>query len=464
MIKIKKKMQILIKNGLIVTQKDSIKEDLLIEDGKIARRGNNIEFKHGHEVPEIDASGMLVIPGGIDPHVHMRLPTPAGYSADNFRTGSMAALAGGTTSFIDFVTPKKGQSLPDAFRQRLNEAENSAVDFSFHVSPISWHQNLEEEIRECLTMGVKSFKVYTAYLDTVGIEGEVLKNVVRLLAINGGMLTVHAETGREIERLRNDYFSQGNITPLYHALSRPAETESEAIKMLVDLVEIENCPMYVVHVSAAQSLSHINSAKNRNLKVYAETCPQYLVLDQEKYNQPFNKAAKYVLSPPLRTKNDNESLWDALANNTLDTVGTDHCPFTLEQKRLGLADFRKIPNGIGGVEHRLSLLFSKGVIEKRISLNRWVELISTNPAKIFGLYPRKGSLNIGADADVVIWNPNTKRTISAATHKQNTDINAYEGIETTGVPEHVILRGNIVVSNENLQDTSNLKGSFLRQK
>ncbi len=455
-------MQILIKNGMIVSHEASIKEDLLIEDGKILQRGL-IDLKPGPHLTEIDASGMLVIPGAFDPHVHMYLSTAAGFSADDFQTGSLAALAGGTTFFIDFVIPKKGQSLPDAFRQRLKEAENSVIDFSFHVSPITWHENLENEIKECLAMGAKSYKVFTAYLESIGIEGEVLQKVVRLLAKNGAMLTVHAETGREIERLRNDYFEQGKTSPIYHALSRPAKTESEAVKMLVELTAGEGCPMYVVHVSAAESLKHIKGAKKSNLKVFAETCPQYLLLDQESYNQPFDKAAKYVLSPPLRTKNDIDSLWESLANNTLDTVGTDHCPFTLEQKKMGLNDFRKIPNGAGGVEHRPALLFSKGVLENRISLNRWVELISTNPAKIFGLYPRKGSIEVGADADVVVWNPNTKRTISATDHHQNTDLNIFEGIETTGTPEYVILRGQVVVSNGRLHDTSHLKGRFLRQ-
>lgn len=455
-------MSILIKNGLIVTHKDSIKEDLLIQDGKIAQRGQ-IDLEPGQDVTEIDASGMLVIPGAFDPHVHMYMPTMAGFSADDFRTGSLAALAGGTTFFIDFVTPKKGQSMPDAFRQRLREAENSVVDFSFHVRPIAQPEKLENEVRECLAMGAKSFKVNTAYLDTIGIEGEVLQKVVGLLAKNGAMLTVHAETGREIERLRNEYFNQGKTSPIYHALSRPAETESEAVKMLVELATKEGCPMYVVHVSAAESLTHIKAAKASNLPVFAETCPQYLVLEQERYNQPFDKAAKYVLSPPIRTKNDSDSLWESLANNTLDTVGTDHCPFTLEQKKMGLNDFRKIPNGAGGVEHRPTLLFSKGVLENRISINRWVELISTNPAKIFGLYPRKGSIDVGADADVVIWNPNTKKIISASDHHQNTDLNIYDGIETTGAPEYVILRGDVVVSNGNLHDTSHLKGRFLSQ-
>ncbi len=455
-------MTLLIKNGTIVNADSSLEADLLIENGKIVKIGNNIKLD---STPDriINASGCYLIPGGIDPHVHMHLPSPAGYSADDFLTGSRAALYGGTTTLIDFVTPKKGQYLAKAIKSRKDEALNCLTDYSFHVSPIEWRDSIEEEIRDCIkNEGLKSFKVYMAYKDSIGLNDDVLFKVMKAVGKAGGMVTVHCELGDEIEELRNEYADQNKLDPLYHPLSRPAKLEAEAVKKAIDLSKEANCPLYIVHVSAKESLNHIRKAQKNGQKVIAETCPQYLLLDDSKYIGDFNQTASYVMSPPLRKKEDNETLWEALADGTISTVGTDHCPFTLAQKRHGENDFRKIPNGAGGVEHRLALLYTYGVLTKKITMNQFVALTSVNAAKIFGMYPAKGVIAEGADADMVVWNPDKESIISSANHHQNCDINIYEGIRIKGNTEFVMKGGNIILKkNEILKKI--LKGRCLKR-
>ena len=451
-------MNILIKNGTIVSSETIIKSDLLIEGGKITRIEKDINFKADKE---IDANGFYVFSGAIDPHVHMHLPTPAGYSSDDFYTGTKAALIGGTTTIIDFVTPQKGESLINALNKRKKEAENSLIDYSFHVSPIEWHKNTEKEINEIIEEGINSFKVYMAYKNAIGLDDNDLQKVIKSVKKAGGMLTVHAETGDEIEELRDGFFKAGNIEPNYHPLSRPNKTEAEAVKKVIEFAKKEDCPLYIVHVSAKESLKYINAAQQAGQKVFAETCPHYLLLNDEKYEGDFNKVAAYVLSPPLRKKKDNDALWQSIVDEVIMTVGTDHCPFSFEQKQKGISDFRKIPNGAGGVEHRLELLYTYGVLENKISINKFVELVSTNPAKIFGLYPKKGKIEIGADADIIIWNPKKEKVISVNNHIQNTDLNIFEGIKVKGRAEFVIFKGNIAVENGKFRKTT--KGEFLKR-
>ncbi len=453
-------MNILIKNATIVTSARAFNSEIYISDGKIAQIGKALKILEPIE-KTIDAKGRFVFPGGIDPHVHMQLPTPAGFSSDNFETGSKAALFGGTTTLIDFVTPNKGQSLIDAFIDRKREADNSFCDYSFHVSPIEWAQNTEQEIRDCIESGITSFKVYMAYKNTIGLNDEDIFKVMHVVGKNGGIVTLHCETGDEIDRLRNDLVKKGNLSPEFHAISRPAHTESEAVQMAIEMSKITKCPIYVVHTSTGESAQFIENAQKTGYPVYSETCPQYLVLDDSKYHGIFNDTCKYVMSPPLRKREDNNILWNSISKGIISTAGTDHCPFNLEQKLKGKEDFRKIPNGAGGVEHRMKLLFTLGVLQNRISYNQFVDVTSTQAAKIFGLYPQKGEIAVGSDADLLIWNPKTESVISVENHHQNCDLEIYEGFKTVGEPEIVIANGEIKV--ENGKFASKSKGKFLKR-
>ncbi|MBE0677257.1 MAG: dihydropyrimidinase [Bacteroidales bacterium] len=432
--------------------------DLLTEEGRISVIGQVIVDSGASRV--IDATGMYILPGSVDPHVHVHLPTAAGYSSDDFLTGSRAALFGGTTTIIDFVTPDRGESLPRALEKRMREAENSMTDYSFHVSPVEWRNSTADEIKECIRMGATSFKVYMAYKKTIGLDDEDLLKVMNAAGRAGGIVTVHCEEGDKIEVLRDKYYIDNHTSPIFHALSRPAHLEAAAVKKAIELAAKADCPLYIVHVSSGESLLHIRIARSKGQTVYGETCPQYLLLDDAKYIGTFGQTAPYVISPPLRTTYDNNALWEALADGTLSTVGTDHCPFTMAQKRAGMDDFRKIPGGAGGVEHRLSLLFTYGVLTKRLTFNQMVNLVSSKPSEIFGISPGKGSLMEGSDADMVIWNPEPESIISVKSHHMNCDINLYEGIPVKGRAEYVIRGGNVVIETGSLV-TGTSPGRFL---
>ncbi len=433
-------MRILIKNGTIINSDSTIVADVLIEDGKIIKIEKNL-ISNTSSDKIIDAKDCFVIPGGIDPHVHMHLPSPAGYSSDDFLSGSKAAIYGGTTTLIDFVTPKKGQSLEKAIEQRKLEAENCQTNLFFHVSPIEWRNSMEDEIKNCFDSGFKSFKVYMAYKSSIGLNDDVLLKVMKAVGKAGGTITIHCELGDDIEELRNEFAEEGKLSPEYHPLSRPSELEAKAVKKAIELAGKANCPIYIVHVSAKESLKYIKEAQAKGQAVMAETCPQYLLLDDSKYMGEFDQTAPFVMSPPLRKKENNNELWKAIIDGTIKTIGTDHCPFTLKQKQTGKNDFRGIPNGAGGVEHRLALLYTYGVLTGKISINQFVALTSTNAAKIFGLFPAKGVIAVGSDADIVIWDKQIENVISAKSHHSDCDINIYEGIKTIGIPKVVILDG-----------------------
>lgn len=453
-------MKLLIKNGTLITATSTIVSDILLDDGKIEQVKSVIQESHSDKV--INANGLYIFPGGVDPHVHMHLPSGAGYSSDDFITGSRAALFGGTTTLLDFVTPVRGQSLTEALEYRKKEAEESLADYSFHVSPVEWRETTEDEIIECINMGCKSFKVYMAYKSTIGLSDIDFLKVLQVVGKAGGIVTVHCELGDVIERFRENLISENKTSPFYHPLSRPAILESSAVKRAIELAKEACCTLYIVHVSAGESLMNIREAHNSGQKVIAETCPQYLLLDDSKYQGCFENTSPFVISPPLRKKEDSDALWEAISDGTINTIGTDHCPFNALQKAAGSDDFRKIPNGAGGVEHRLPLLYTYGVLEKKISLNKMVDLFSTQPAKVFGLYPRKGEIAVGSDADLVLWNPDTNNTISAKTHHQCCDVNIYEGIRTTGSAEYVIFKGKIVIQNGVLIDPD-IRGDFLKR-
>ena len=455
-------MSLLIKNGTIVNSDNKFISDVLCVDNKIVEIANCIELSDD-DSEIIDASGCFVFPGGIDPHVHMNLPSKAGFSSDDFNSGSKAALWGGTTSIIDFVTPHRSQFLDEAIHQRLTEASNCNTSFSFHISPVKWHDDMDGQIKQCIDLGFTSFKVYTAYKDTIGISDDDLLKVMKSVGKHGGILLIHCELGDAIDSNKSELAKQGKFSPLYHPLSRPSYTESQSVKKAIGLAYEANCPIYIVHVSTQESLTQIRKSQKRGQFVYAETCPQYLIFDDSKYNGEFIDTASFVMSPPLRKKEDIDALWVALADGTIHTVGTDHCPFSSKQKAEGVDDFRKIPNGVGGVEHRLQLLYTYGVVSGKITINKFVELTSTNAARIFGLYPKKGIIDVGADADIVIWNPEEKSMISSTTHHQNTDINIYDGMEIVGSPEYVILDGKLIKEGNSFSNELSV-GRLLKRK
>ncbi|MFC2104382.1 dihydropyrimidinase [Bacteroidota bacterium] len=454
-------MNILIKNGTVVTSTQAFNSDIYISDGKIAQLRASLNILEPID-KTINASGFYIFPGGIDPHVHMHLPTPAGFSADDFETGSKAALIGGTTTLLDFVTPQRGQSLIDALIQRNSETKNSFCDYSFHVSPIEWNNTTEQEIKDCIESGITSFKVYMAYKDNIGLNDYDILKVMQVVGKAGGIVTLHCELGDDIDELRNEIAEKGNSSPEFHPLSRPIYTESVAVKNAIEMAKKANCPIYIVHTSCGDSIKYIKEAQRDGQRVYSETCPQYLLLNDSKYIGDFKDTCKYIMSPPLRKKEDQNTLWESINKGIVKTVGTDHCPFTLEQKEQGINDFRKIPNGAGGVEHRMKLLYSYGILQNRINYNQFVDITSTQAAKIFGLYPQKGEIAVGSDADLLIWNPKIENTISVENNYQNCDLEIYEGAKTVGAPEIVILNGEVVIENGELVSTK--KGNFLKRE
>lgn len=451
-------MSILIKNGILVNSTGTVPADVLTEEGRISVIGHVTGDSGAGSV--IDAAGMYLLPGGVDPHVHMHLLTAVGFSSDNFLTGSRAALFGGTTTIIDFVTPERGESIPHALEKRMRDAENSMADYSFHVSPVEWRNSTAEEISECIRMGVSSFKVYMAYKNTMGLDDEDLLKVMTAAGRAGGIVIIHCEEGDKIEILRDKYYSDNHTSPIYHALSRPSHLEAAAVKKAIGLAAKADCPLYIVHVSSRESLMHIRLARSKGQTVYGETCPQYLLLDEARYTGTYGQTAPYVMSPPLRTTEDNLALWDALGDGTLSTVGTDHCPFTMAQKRAGMDDFRKIPGGAGGVEHRLSLLYTYGLLTNRLTFNQMVNFFSSAASGIFGITPRKGVLMEGSDADIVIWNPEPESIISVKSHHMNCDINIYDGVPLKGRAEYVIRGGKVVIENGSLVSGAS-PGKFL---
>ncbi|MHC1704704.1 MAG: dihydropyrimidinase [Tenuifilaceae bacterium] len=454
-------MKTLIKNGTIVTSSQQYKADILIQNSKIVQIDKDISSSQVEKI--IHAENHYIFPGGVDPHVHLNLPTPAGYSSDDFLSGGTSALYGGTTTIIDFVTPHKGQPLPEALNNRIDEAKNCPIDYSFHVSPVDWRTSSEEEIQRCIELGFPSFKIYLAYKDSIGLNDESIYHVMKAVGKHSGMVTAHCELGDEVSTFRDFYYSQKMVTPLYHMLSRASQLESLAVKRAIDFADQANCQLYIVHVSAGDSLKHIHLAQQSGQPIFAETCPQYLLLDESKYAGDFDQTVKYVISPPLRKFEDNNQLWEGIQNQIIQSVGTDHCPFSFEQKSIGIDDFRKIPNGAGGIEHRLELLYTFGVLTEKITLNRMVDIFSTQPAKIFGLYPQKGEIAIGSDADLVIWNPEVESTISAKTHHSKSDISIYEGFKVKGTAQYVLSKGRVVIDNGRIV-TDLPVGELLRRK
>ena len=452
----------IIKNGSVVTATDTYVADIAIANGKITAVGTDLPAQNATKI--LDASGKLILPGGIDVHTHLDMPFGGTTSADDFETGTRAAAFGGTTTLIDFAIQYKGQPLRQAFDTWMNKAASKATcDYAFHciVTDVSGGQL--SEMNDLVQEGVTSFKLFMAYPGVFMLDDGSIFKALQTTSKNGGMVCMHAENGSAIDVIVQQALAEGKRAPKYHALTRPTTAEAEAVGRAIALAEMAGAPIYIVHLSCHDALEKIREARDRGLPVYAETCPQYLYLSLENMDAPGFEGAKYVFTPPLREKWNQEKLWSGLKNDHLQVVSTDHCPFCFkEQKEMGRDDFTKIPNGGPGVEHRMSLIYSGGVASGRFSANRFVELVSTAPAKLFGLYPRKGTIAVGSDADLVIFDPNRKHTISAKTHHMRVDYSMFEGIQVTGMPDVVLSRGRIVVDGENFLGRAG-QGQFLRR-
>ncbi|WP_108446998.1 dihydropyrimidinase [Halomonas denitrificans] len=444
-------MSVLIKGGTVVTADHSFRADVYCEDGRISAIGEDLTVPASAEV--IDAAGQYVMPGGIDPHTHMQFPFMGTVASDDFYTGTAAALAGGTTSIIDFVIPKPGQRLMEAYEQWREWAEKAAADYSFHVAITWWDDSVREDMGTLVRdHGVNSFKHFMAYKNAIMADDETLVKSFRRSVELGAMPTVHAENGELVYQLQQEMLEKGITGPEAHPLSRPPLVEGEAANRAIQVARAMDVPIYLVHVSCKESLDAITRARTSGQRVYGEVLAGHLTIDDSVYrSKDFDFAAAHVMSPPFRPKEHQEALWQGLQGGNLQTTATDHCCFCTEQKAAGRDDFTKIPNGTAGVEDRLAILWDEGVNKGRLTPSEFVAVTSTNTAKLFNLYPRKGSISVGADADIVVWDPQGSRTISAETHHMNVDFNIFEGRTVTGIPSHTLSHGRIVWCNGELR-------------
>ncbi|HZH67488.1 MAG TPA: dihydropyrimidinase, partial [Flavisolibacter sp.] len=437
-------MSLLIQNGRIITASEDYVADIFIEDETIHTIGKNLNMTASET---IDAGGLLIFPGGIDPHVHLDMPFMGTFSSDSYETGTRAALYGGTTMVIDFVLQKQGASLQSALDEWRSRSDNNCVgDYSFHMAVTDFNEDTKKEVKHLIEEGITSFKTFMAYKGALMIDDRQMIGLMEEVKIQGGLITVHATNGDMIDYLVAKHRAEGKLSPLYHYLSQPEVTEAEASERFADMAHYTGCPGYIVHLTCEGALNAVRDATKRNQNIIVETCIQYLVLDASLYEKDFD-GARWVMSPPLRQKKDQATLWAGINQGSVKVVATDHCPFKWEQKLMGRDDFSKIPNGHPAIEHRMELLFSEGVGKGKIGLNKYVELTSANAAKAFGMFPRKGTIGIGSDADLVIFDPNKKHTISASSHHMNVDYSAYEGWELTGKVKTVLLRGQVAIDN-----------------
>jgi dihydropyrimidinase len=439
-------MRTLITNGTIVTADASYGADLLIDGETIAAIGADLAANGTTADETIDASGRYVIPGGIDVHTHMELPFGGTFAKDTFETGTRAAAFGGTTSVVDFAVQSKGKSLREGLDAWRAKAEGNAVtDYGFHMIMSDVTDDTLREMDQLVAEGIPDFKLFTAYPGVFYSDDGAIFRAMQQTAKNGGLIMMHAENGMAIDVVAAETVAGGTTDPIGHGLARKAVFEGEATNRVIRLAEAAGAPVYIVHLSARDALEEVRDARDRGSQVFAETCPQYLFLSLDDLGNGF-EGAKFVCSPPLRSRETWDDLWTGLVKDDLQLVSTDHCPFDFHgQKDLGRGDFRKIPNGLPGVEDRLDLLHDGGVVGGRISRERWVEIVSTAPAKLFGMYPRKGAIAVGSDADIVVYDPSRRHTISAKTHHMDVDYSCYEGREVQGASEIVLSRGSVVV-------------------
>jgi dihydropyrimidinase len=438
-------MGTIIKNGTVVTASDTYKADVRIDGEVVSAIGANLPVGTGDTV--VEAEGRYVFPGGIDTHTHLELPFMGTVSADDFVTGSRAAIQGGTTTFMDFVIPAKGRPLAEAVAAWHKKADGRAVaDYAFHLCINDFNDAIAAEIPEVVKAGIPSFKCFMAYKGALQIDDGQMINVLKTVGQAGGLVSVHAENGDMIVALTQKYLAEGKTAPEYHWRSHPSEAEAEAVHRGLRLAKFTGQPLYIVHLSGKDGLAEVKQAMAEGIKVIAETCPQYLLLPADLYCQEGFEGAKYVMSPPLRPIDHLEKMWEGIAKGYIKTVGTDHCPFNFKgQKDMGKDSFAKIPNGIPAIGDRFNLLYTYGVAAGRITLNQFVEVTSTNAAKIFGMYPKKGSVAVGGDADLVVFDPKGEDMISAKTTYHNVDYSAFEGFRLEGRCEHILLRGRFAV-------------------
>lgn len=439
-------MAIIIKGGTVVTAADVCVTDIRIEGEIITAIGKDLPAAKDDEV--ISAAGQYVFPGGIDVHTHFELPFMGTVSADDFKTGTRAALCGGTTTIIDFIIQTKGKPLRDALKAWQVKAQKAVADYGFHMAITEFNEAVAKEIPSIIRKGVTSFKCFMAYKGALQIDDGQLIGVFNAVSKKGGLLMVHAENGDMIDVLSKQFTAEGKLTPEYHWRAHPAIAEEEAVHRIIELSRFTDQPIYIVHLSSADGLEKVKEAIARGYKVIAETCPQYLMLSSDLYLKPDFEGAKWVMSPPLRPADHLEKMWAGLSRGYIKTVATDHCSFNFKgQKEMGRDNFAKIPNGIPSIGDRFNLLYSYGVGKGRLSLTRFVDVACTAPAKLFGMYPKKGSIVVGGDADLVLFDPVAKGVISAKNTKHNVDYSAYEGTKLKGLPVSVLLRGKFAVRN-----------------
>ncbi len=443
-------MTVLIKGGTVVNAEHTFGADVLCQDGVITAVGENLDAPKGARV--IDAGGQFVMPGGIDPHTHMQLPFMGTVTTEDFYSGTAAGLAGGTTMIIDFAIPNPQQNLLETYHQWRDWAEKSVSDYSFHVAVTWWDDSVYEDMGTLVRdHGVNSFKHFMAYKGAIMADDEILVNSFSRALELGAIPTVHAENGELVFRLQKELFEKGITGPEGHPLSRPPEVEGEAANRAIRIAEVLGSPLYIVHNSCRQALEAITRARNEGQRVFGEVLAGHLLVDDSVYRNPdFEVAAAHVMSPPFRSKEHQELLWHGLQSGNLQTTATDHCCFCADQKAMGKDDFRSIPNGTAGIENRMEVLWHHGVGTGRLTMNEFVKVTSTNAAQIFNIYPRKGSVSVGADADIVVWDPAATKTISAKTHKQNVDYNIFEGMTVTGRASHTVSRGKVVFADGEL--------------
>jgi len=435
----------LIRNGTVVTAERSVAADILVDGETIRDIAPSLPVEAAGRV--IDASGMLLLPGGIDVHTHLDMPFGGTTSSDDFETGTRAAAFGGTTTLIDFAIQAKGTRMRDALDIWWKKADGRAsIDYGLHMIVTDLGEAGLDDMDSMVADGVASFKLFMAYPGVLMVDDATIFQAMSRTARNGALICMHAENGGVIDVIVRRALAEGKTAPIHHALTRPVTAEAEAVHRAIALAEMAGAPVYIVHLSSEDALNQVREARDRGVPAFAETCPQYLLLSMEELARPGFEGAKYVFTPPLREKHHPPKLWDGLKNDHLQVVSTDHCPFCFEdQKSLGKDDFTKIPNGGPGIENRLQLIYHHGVNQGRLSLNRFVELVATTPARLFGLYPRKGALAPGSDADIVVWDPNADHVISAKTHHMRVDYSMFEGFTVKGNARMVMSRGEVIV-------------------
>ena len=456
---------LLIANGRVITASDDYVADVYCENGTIAAIGVNLPAHRFTADRTIDASGQYVIPGGIDVHTHLNMPFGGTTSADDFESGTIAAAFGGTTSLVDFAIQYRGHTMRHALDDWRKRADGKAViDYGFHMIITELEDaGLSEMDRMVRDEGITSFKLFMAYPGVFMVDDQTIFRALRRTGDNGGLVCMHAENGGVIDELVKEALRKGQTAPKYHALTRPSRAEGEATGRAIALAEMARVPIYIVHLSAADALEKVRDARDMGLPAYAETCPQYLFLSYDNYEEPGFDGAKYVMSPPLREKWHQDVLWKGLSKNDLQVISTDHCPFCMaEQKELGKDDFSKIPNGAPGIETRLTLVHDGGVRPGRITMNRFVELCSTTPAKMFGLFPRKGTIAVGSDADIVVFDPGKRATLGVKTLHMKVDYNPYEGRTVHGAPSTVVVNGNVIIEGDKFVGKKG-NGRFLKR-